>query len=102
MAGLAEHRADRASTIWAVTSLASWEFHYFWPIWVIGPWGAVLLAQTLTGGGGDRTGTAGTLTPATPSRDAANAPATGGSGELRRAGWARGELNPHVLSDTRT
>ena len=33
-------------TIWAVTSLASWEFHYFWPIWVIGPWGAVLLAQT--------------------------------------------------------
>jgi hypothetical protein len=38
-------------TIWAVTSLASWEFHYFWPVWVIGPWGAVLLAQTLTGGG---------------------------------------------------
>lgn len=40
-------------TIWAVTSLASWEFHYFWPIWVIGPWGAVLLAQTVTGGGRD-------------------------------------------------
>ena len=38
-------------TIWAVTSLASWEFHYFWPIWVIGPWGAVLLAQSVTGGG---------------------------------------------------
>lgn len=37
-------------TIWAATSLASWEFHYFWPIWVIGPWAAVLLAQTLTGG----------------------------------------------------
>ena len=37
-------------TIWAATSLASWEFHYFWPIWVIGPWGAVLLAQRLTGG----------------------------------------------------
>jgi hypothetical protein len=36
-------------TIWAVTSLASWEFHYFWPIWVIGPWGAVLLAQTFIG-----------------------------------------------------
>ena len=35
-------------TIWAATSLASWEFHYFWPVWVIGPWGAVLLAQTLT------------------------------------------------------
>jgi hypothetical protein len=41
-------------TIWAVTSLASWEFHYFWPIWVIGPWGAVLLAQTVTGGGRNR------------------------------------------------
>jgi hypothetical protein len=40
-------------TIWAATSLASWEFHYFWPVWVIGPWGAVLLAQTLTGRGGD-------------------------------------------------
>jgi hypothetical protein len=38
-------------TIWAATSLASWQFHYFWPVWVIGPWGAVLLAQTLTGGG---------------------------------------------------
>jgi hypothetical protein len=41
-------------TIWAATSLASWEFHYFWPIWVIGPWGAVLLAQTLTGRNDDR------------------------------------------------
>jgi hypothetical protein len=43
-------------TIWAATSLASWEFHYFWPVWVIGPWGAVLLARTVTGkgGGGDR------------------------------------------------
>jgi hypothetical protein len=38
-------------TIWAATSLASWEFLYFWPVWVIGPWGAVLLAQTLTGRG---------------------------------------------------
>jgi hypothetical protein len=41
-------------TIWAATSLASWELHYFWPIWVIGPWGAVLLAQTLAGGNGGR------------------------------------------------
>lgn len=37
-------------TIWAVTSLASWEFLYFWPIWVIGPWGAVLLVQSLARG----------------------------------------------------
>lgn len=35
-------------TVWAATSLASWEFLYFWPVWVIGPWGAVLLARTLT------------------------------------------------------
>jgi len=41
-------------TIWAATSLASWEFHYFWPIWVIGPWGAVLLAQSVTGAGQER------------------------------------------------
>jgi hypothetical protein len=41
-------------TIWLVTSLASWQLSYFWPIWVIGPWGAVLLAQTIGGGGHDR------------------------------------------------
>ena len=41
--------------IWAITSIASGGLIYFWPIWVIGPWGAVLLAQTLTGGRGDRT-----------------------------------------------
>jgi uncharacterized integral membrane protein len=35
--------------IWAITSVASAQFSYFWPIWVIGPWGAVLLAQTLGG-----------------------------------------------------
>lgn len=39
--------------IWAVTSLASWEFLYFWPIWVIGPWGAVLLVQSLGRRGDD-------------------------------------------------
>jgi hypothetical protein len=39
--------------IWAATSLAAWEFLYFWPVWVIGPWGAVLLAQRLTGGRDD-------------------------------------------------
>jgi hypothetical protein len=37
--------------IWAFTSIMATSFIYFWPIWVIGPWGAVLLAQTLTGGG---------------------------------------------------
>jgi hypothetical protein len=39
--------------IWATTSLASWEFLYFWPIWVIGPWGAILLVQSFMGGHGD-------------------------------------------------
>jgi hypothetical protein len=37
--------------IWATTSLANWEFLYFWPIWVIGPWGAILLVQSFTGRG---------------------------------------------------
>jgi hypothetical protein len=42
--------------IWATTSLASWQFLYFWPIWVIGPWGAILLVQSLTGGHDDEDG----------------------------------------------
>jgi len=46
-------------TIWAATSLASWELHYFWPVWVFGPWGAVLLAQTVGRAGGRGSGTAG-------------------------------------------
>jgi hypothetical protein len=42
------------TTIW----LATWIFGaerptYFWPVWVIGPWGAVLLASTITRGGRD-------------------------------------------------
>src|SRR5215218_2143611 len=40
-------------TIWAVTSIASTSLLYFWPIWVIGPWGAVLLARTISGGNDD-------------------------------------------------
>jgi hypothetical protein len=39
------------TTIWLLTSLGSGELQYFWPAWVIGPWGAVLLASTITGGG---------------------------------------------------
>jgi uncharacterized protein DUF1707 len=38
------------TTIWLVTSLSAGAFLYFWPIWVIGPWGAVLFAQSLGGG----------------------------------------------------
>ncbi len=33
--------------VYAVIALASWELHHFWPMWVIGPWGAVLLVQTV-------------------------------------------------------
>ncbi len=39
------------TTIWLLASLGSGEFSYFWPVWVIGPWGAVLVASTITGGG---------------------------------------------------
>jgi Domain of unknown function (DUF1707) len=39
-------------TIWLLSALSSGEFHHFWPIWVIGPWGAMLLARTLGGRGG--------------------------------------------------
>jgi hypothetical protein len=34
--------------IWAVSALASGP-GYFWPVWVAGPWGAVLLVSTLAG-----------------------------------------------------
>lgn len=34
-------------TVWTATALGSADLPHFWPIWVIGPWGAVLLAQTL-------------------------------------------------------
>jgi DUF1707 SHOCT-like domain len=34
-------------TVWLATSLSSGELLPFWPVWVIGPWGAVLLARTL-------------------------------------------------------
>jgi hypothetical protein len=40
--------------IWAATSIMTASFVPFWPIWVIGPWGAVLLAQTLSGRDGHR------------------------------------------------
>ena len=35
--------------IWVVTSAMSGEITYFWPVWVAGPWGAVLLVQTVVG-----------------------------------------------------
>ncbi|RDI69453.1 DUF1707 SHOCT-like domain-containing protein [Nocardia pseudobrasiliensis] len=35
--------------IWAAVSLGLGEFVYFWPIWVIGPWGAVLAFRVVAG-----------------------------------------------------
>jgi hypothetical protein len=37
------------STIWAVASIAAADLTYFWPIWVAGPWGVVLIWQTIGG-----------------------------------------------------
>jgi hypothetical protein len=35
--------------IWAVSSILGGEWQYFWPGWVAGPWGALLLVQTIHG-----------------------------------------------------
>jgi hypothetical protein len=35
--------------IWGAIVLSTGELIYFWPIWVAGPWGAVLFATTITG-----------------------------------------------------
>ncbi len=32
--------------IWLMTSVASREVLYFWPVWVIGPWGVAILSRT--------------------------------------------------------
>jgi hypothetical protein len=37
--------------IWAAIALGPGDAPYFWPIWIGGPWGAVLLARTIFGGG---------------------------------------------------
>lgn len=38
--------------IWALTSIGSADWIHPWPLWVIGPWGIVLLAQSLGGHNG--------------------------------------------------
>jgi len=35
--------------IWGAVVLSTGHFIYFWPIWVAGPWGAVLVATTISG-----------------------------------------------------
>jgi hypothetical protein len=36
--------------IWLATSIAAGTLLPFWPVWVIVPWGAALLARTIAGG----------------------------------------------------
>jgi hypothetical protein len=38
------------SVIWFVSGLSGSDWAFFWPVWVAGPWGAVLLARTLSAG----------------------------------------------------
>jgi Domain of unknown function (DUF1707) len=37
------------SAIWLIVSVSDGDLGYFWPIWVAGPWGAVLVARTVFG-----------------------------------------------------
>ncbi|WP_132428138.1 DUF1707 SHOCT-like domain-containing protein [Pseudonocardia endophytica] len=36
--------------IWAMVAVGTGSLGYFWPMWVIGPWGAMLAIGTVTGG----------------------------------------------------
>jgi hypothetical protein len=40
--------------VWAATSLGRGELSYFWPVWVIGPWGLTMLSRWFVGGPGTR------------------------------------------------
>ena len=35
-------------TVWLIVLITSGSLQGLWPLWVVGPWGAVLLARTLT------------------------------------------------------
>ena len=37
------------SAIWLIVSVSDGDVRFFWPIWVAGPWGAVLVARTVFG-----------------------------------------------------
>lgn len=37
------------TVIWLMSSIASGEPVFFWPVWVAGPWGVILLWQTVAG-----------------------------------------------------
>lgn len=40
--------------VWLLVSVTTVDFIYPWPLWVAGPWGAVLLVTTVMGKGGRR------------------------------------------------
>ncbi|GAA4528502.1 MULTISPECIES: DUF1707 SHOCT-like domain-containing protein [Nonomuraea] len=40
--------------IWLIVSVTSGDFVYPWPLWVMGPWGAILLVSTIFGDGKQR------------------------------------------------
>ncbi|WP_433512752.1 DUF1707 SHOCT-like domain-containing protein [Nonomuraea sp. CA-143628] len=40
--------------IWLIVSVTSGHMIYPWPLWVMGPWGAILLVSTIFGGGQKR------------------------------------------------
>lgn len=42
--------------IWLIISISSGELIYPWPLWVMGPWGVILLLSTIFGGGSSRKG----------------------------------------------
>jgi Domain of unknown function (DUF1707) len=42
--------------VWVATGLGDGHVGYPWPIWVAGPWGAVLLSRTLSGAERERPG----------------------------------------------
>ncbi|WP_438862186.1 DUF1707 SHOCT-like domain-containing protein [Paractinoplanes aksuensis] len=35
--------------IWGISSLASTEAIFYWPVWIVGPWGVVLVFRTIGG-----------------------------------------------------
>lgn len=37
------------TAIWLISSIAAGDLLHFWPVWVAGPWGAVLIFVTLAG-----------------------------------------------------
>jgi len=74
------------TAIWAVVSILGGEATYFWPGWVAGPWGAVILAQTIRG-----------LLAGEPQRWAAKEARKAAEREVRRRAGERDTASPPEL-----